>query len=388
MPDNNAAIRAHRSLILEHLYKLITANMLAAVATPFTQLPEYKHTIEPLISDLATSMHQGIKAYQTSPHTARPVQASIIWQSGSTTLERHPTSMGQNAKNQQPILLIPSLINRANILNLDHDISFATSLCQSGFDVYTLNWNTPSKAEADFSINDYIQQRILPAIVHLNQTLKTPPHLMGYCMGGTMAAAAASMAQNNIASLTMLAAPWDFHEPDNSISFRMQAYLMSATPVMAAQGHLPPDWIQLLFTSLDPLFAFNKFVKFAKIQPHSPDARRFVIVEDWLNDGVPLTTPAALQALEGWYIKNEPANGVWTVGQNLITEHSITVPVCVIASANDKLVPYQSAAKFMQQNESVTRISPPLGHIGMMVSSRAPKLVWQPLQNWLHKIAA
>lgn len=357
------------------------ACMLAAAATPIAQDPDHKTNIETLISSLAGNMKKGMDAYRASPHQAERPPQDIIWQSGSTTLERYPQNgAGQGA----PILLIPSLINRADILDLDKTISFTRFLAQQGFDVYTLNWHAPSQAEVDFSLNDYIEKRIIPALSHI----KGKPHIIGYCMGGTLAAALGAIKPNAIKSLTLLATPWDFQQPDKTLSLRMQAFLMSATPVMATKGELPPDWIQLLFTTIDPLFAFNKFVKFANLDALSDDARRFVIVEDWLNNGVPLTANAATQALNEWYIQNQPASGVWTVGKHLITEDAITTPVCLIASSVDRLVPFESANAFMQQNESVTRITPPLGHIGMMTSSRAKTLVWEPLSAWLNKIDA
>jgi polyhydroxyalkanoate synthase len=282
-------------------------------------------------------------------------------------------------------LLVPSLINRHDILDLDPAHSFAAYLSDNGFDPYILAWGPPADAERTLTINDYITQRLLPALDGLNKR-KGPVHMLGYCMGGTMAAAATSILKNQteqIASLTLLAAPWDFQAGDRTLSMRMQAFAMTAEPVMDATGTLPVDWIQALFASIDPLFAFNKFRAFAEMDKDSPEARRFVIVEDWLNDGVDLTAPAARQALHEWYVDNQPVNGVWTIGPDIVDVSKIKVPTLVVAAANDRLVPQQSALAIMQQIDAGQSLTPDIGHIGMMASPRATKAVWQPVVDFL-----
>lgn len=378
MPNKNAANKPTRVLNLAHLHMHTTACMLAAAATPMALDPNTAPQIQGLVKSLADEMQRGIDAYQQSTHDANRPPQQTVWQSGATTLQRFNDN-NDGAK----ILLIPSLINRADILNLDAGHSFTEFLAGQGFDVYTLNWGSPDAAESTFDINAYITQRLLPALNHINGKV----HIIGYCMGGTIATAAAVICPDKIASLTMLATPWDFHAPDQTLSLRMQAFLATATPVMTTKGVLPVDWIQLLFTAIDPLFAFNKFRKFRTLSPESDEARRFVIVEDWLNNGVPLTALAAYQALHDWYIQNQPMNGVWTIDAHLISDALITCPTCIIAPSKDRLVPTESAFGFMQQNESVKRMSPPLGHIGMMVSPKAKAQVWEPLANWLCNIA-
>ena len=44
-------------------------------------------------------------------------------------------------------------------------------------------------------------------------------------------------------------------------------------------------------------------------------ARRFVVLEDWLNDGVPLAAPVAREVLSGWYGANTPAAGAWRLAR-------------------------------------------------------------------------
>lgn len=358
-----------------NLHLFTTACLLSAAAWPMAADPARKDAVLKLVSDMTADMMKGLDAYRASGAKADRTQHTCVWQEGSSRLL-------QIANKGDPVLLVPSLINRADILDLDNQHSFAAFLVGEGYAPYILDWGPPTADEAAFTIDDYVIRRLYPALGQLKN-----PHVIGYCMGGTMAAGAiAALAdQSNIRSLTLLAAPWDFHAGDAGLATRMQAFHASAQGVMTATQTLPVDWIQALFASVDPLFAFNKFRTFAGMDPLSDEARRFVIVEDWLNDGVDLTAPAANQALQNWYVQNEPHNGVWTLGSRLVDAANIKAPTLVVAACGDRLVPAPSALAIMQQIAGAQSLTPDIGHIGMMASDRAKEQVWRPIAAWLHK---
>ena len=148
-------------------------------------------------------------------------------------------------------------------------------------------------------------------------------------------------------------------------------------------GQLPIDLIQTLFFALDPLLVVRKFVRFGRLETASPQARQFVAVEDWLNDGVPLAGPVAEQCFRMWYGENAPAKGNWRIADKAINPTEVSVPSFVIIPSQDRIVPPASAAILAAQIPGAVRLEPPLGHIGMVVGGTAPQKVWQPLARWL-----
>lgn len=360
-----------------NLHLFTTACMLTAAALPAASDPQQRRKVLDLVERMTGEMMEGLKAYRAASHAAQRHMYDTVWEAGSSRLLRLSLPA---AKNACPVLLVPSLVNRFAILDLDVQHSFAGYLAQAGYDVHILDWGAPGESEKTFRIDDYILQRLYPALERLNR-----PHVIGYCMGGTMAAGAVAALddQTNIRSLTLLAAPWDFKAGDPNMPMRMNAFALSAGPVMEATSRLPVDWIQALFASVDPLFAFNKFRAFAQMDPHGEEARRFVIVEDWLNDGVDLTAAAANQALQQWYIENQPVNGVWTIGPRIADASYIKVPALVVAAGADRLVPAPSALAIAAQIDAGQTLEPDIGHIGMMASPRAIKAVWDPVVQFL-----
>ncbi len=382
---DGAALPRHALPRPFNMHLFTTACMLTAAAWPMASDPAKRDAVLRLVSDMADEMMRGVGAYKQAEHRAVRAQHAVVWQKGSSRLLRIEGAK----KNAVPVLLVPSLINRYDILDLDAQHSFTLFLRDEGFAPYIIDWGQPGEDERQFTVDDYILDRLYPALENLNR-----PHVVGYCMGGTMAAGAIAALDNqtNIRSLSLLAAPWDFHAGDDTIAARMHAFALTAEGVMQATGVLPVDWIQALFSSIDPLFAFNKFRSFADMDADSPEARRFVIVENWLNDGVDLTAPAARQALMRWYGDNEPANGVWTVGKKLVDAASIRVPTLVVAAGNDRLVPQPAALALYEQMAyaqiaAAEKLTPEIGHIGMMASTRAKALVWEKLAGFLRQKA-
>ena len=130
-------------------------------------------------------------------------------------------------------------------------------------------------------------------------------------------------------------------------------------------GMLPTDVIQALFVGLDPSLAVRKFRAFARMDPTSDRATRFVALEDWLNDGVPLAAPVARQCFDDWYGANRPVTDEWRIAGRAILPSEITVPSLAVVPATDRIVPPSSASALADALPDCDRLSPPLGHIGM-----------------------
>jgi poly[(R)-3-hydroxyalkanoate] polymerase subunit PhaC len=139
----------------------------------------------------------------------------------------------------------------------------------------------------------------------------------------------------------------------------------------------------LLFVALDPFLAERKFVRFAGLDPQSAAAREFVALEDWLNDGVPLARPVALECARSWYRDNRPARGEWRVAGRRVRPAALRRPALVVLPSRDKIVPPQGAAPLAAVIRGAAVLRPALGHIGMMASHQAPRAVWDPIAEWL-----
>jgi polyhydroxyalkanoate synthase subunit PhaC len=323
----------------------------------------------------------GLDRYRHHPYRRALEDPPALWQEGSTRLLDY-------GGGGLPVLVVPSLINRAYILDLTEGKSLLRFLVAEGLRPLLVDWGKPDAIERGFSLTDYIAGRLEAAAGAAAAAAGAPVGVLGYCMGGLLALALAERRPGLVAGLALLASPWDFHAERAG-----QARLLGeiATPLarsFAALGEVPVDVLQMLFAALDPLLALRKFSRFAGLAPGCPEERDFVAVEDWLNDGVPLALPVAQECLGGWYGANTPGRGRWRVAGRPVLPQRVERPSLVILPAQDRIVPPRTAVALAERLPAAERLTAPLGHIGMIMAREAPRVVWRPLAQWLQRHAA
>jgi polyhydroxyalkanoate synthase subunit PhaC len=319
----------------------------------------------------------GVERYRRHPYRRDLAEPPLLWQEGTTRL------LDYRPRGGPPVLVVPSLINRAYILDLAPGQSLLRHLAAQGLRPLLLDWGAPGAAERRFGLGDYITQRLEPAAAVARQAGGAPPIVLGYCMGGLLALALAARKPALVSALALLATPWRFHA-ERAEQARLLGTL--AEPIArshAALGEVSVDVLQALFAAQDPLLALRKFSRFAELPQDSAAARGFVALEDWLNDGVPLPIPVARECLGGWYGEDLPGRGKWRVGGKAIRPREIDKPALIVVPAQDRIVPPATAAALADELPRAETLTPRLGHIGMIVARDAPSAVWAPLADWL-----
>ncbi|MFC7551455.1 alpha/beta fold hydrolase [Pseudoroseomonas wenyumeiae] len=133
--------------------------------------------------------------------------------------------------------------------------SMLRHLAARGCRVLLLDWGWPGEVERRFTLTDYIAGRLERALAAPPVAALGPVALVGYCMGGLLALAAALRRPERVRALALLATPWDFAAGGPEAAERargLAALLPGLEPVLQATGSLPVDAIQSLFAMLDP----------------------------------------------------------------------------------------------------------------------------------------
>lgn len=339
-----------------------------------------------------TEMVRGIQMYQAHPFNGNHPEVKPIWSEGTLSIMKLAGSSRQQHEGAAPLLLVPSLINKANILNLTEERSLLKWLNEQRVEAYLLDWGDIAQSGDDgddLDISDLVQDRLCCAIKALSAEHGRPIDVLGYCMGGTLLVAATHFVREYIRKLVFLAVPWDFHAPsdkvENDLAKMVRILSPSILPEIKRKGYLPSEYTQALFASLGAEGSVHKFVKFSTMDQEALDTELFIAAEDWLNDGIDLPGKIAEECIQGWFLDNKPAKGEWSVGSKLIAPDYIDNDCLVIASRKDNLVPFQSAASLYRQMSSsrATLIEPDMGHVGLIVGKNAVGMVWKPLFEWL-----
>jgi len=301
---------------------------------------------------MAAEALTGLRAYEQAPRRERPPPKPEIARVRGATL-RDYGGEGPAA------VLVPSLINPPRILDLDEEVSLTGALAAMGRRALLLDWGK-ADLRSELSVAGHIEQLLLPLLRSMNE----PFALIGYCLGGTMAIAAANLVE--VERVATLAAPWNFARyPDNSHQ-ALQDMWRHSQAAAKALGALPMEVLQAAFWSLDPERTVRKFAEFGHFDRESDDARRFVELEEWANEGEPLPYPAARELVEGLFGEDLTGLGAWQVGGRPMSDE-FTVPALHLTAERDLIAPPQTAA-------AGDVVAIPSGHVGMIVGSARARL--------------
>lgn len=337
---------------------------------------------EPAEQRLFQDFVRGLHAYWRHPYRRVADEPPAVWSLGATRLLDFGPADGF------PVLVVPSLINRAYVLDLMPGRSLLRYLGRHGIRPYLLDWGEPGPLERRLTLSDHVVERLGGALSHLNRAFAPAPILLGYCMGGLLALALAALRPRDVAGLGLLAVPWDFHRGGPDPASFQSLVARPGTMLAGGLGALPVDLIQTLFAGVDPQAVPRKFARFARLPPDAPEAVGFVAIEDWLNDGVPLAAEVARECLLGWYGWNRPARGRWQVAGRTIRPEALDLPALVAIPARDRIVPRASAEPLAAALPQASVLRPAGGHVGMVAGAKAERELWRPLVRWLHGLAA
>lgn len=321
----------------------------------------------------------GIAAYRRHPYRRNMPEPPMLWAEGETRLLDYGAGLRRGAPTA---LFVPSLVNRAHVLDLAEGASMLRWLRSAGVRPLLLDWGWPGEAERSFTLTDYVAGR-------LERALDAAPRrliLAGYCMGGLLALAMALRRPERIRALALLATPWDFHAANAEAARLLGRMVPIFEPALAFAAALPVDLLQLLFAALDPFGVSAKYRAFARLNPDSDRARLFVALEDWLNDGIPLAAPVARECLAGWYGANTPGRLAWRIAGMPVDPRRLRLPTFVAVPERDRIVPPESARPLADLIAGARLHAPAAGHIGMVAGSSAESALWRPLRDWLGSV--
>lgn len=329
----------------------------------------------------AREMLAGISRYLETPYTRDAKEPPVLWKTGNARL----LDYGEKAPSI-PILFVPSLINRYYILDLKKERSFLRYLASQGLRPIVLDWGAPGKKEADFDLEAYTSEILLPAIDYLYAHTGEKIALAGYCMGGVLAIAAAQLDRKKVSSLSLFATPWDFHCKQFAPFVVEPGWHRMIDSLLSNQPLMPADVVQSLFYMTDPWVFENKFRRFFGMNPASNAAQNFIALEHWVNDGIPMTARVARDCLLGWAQQNWLADGKWIMAGNTINPRKLNLPTFIAIPKNDHVVPFDCAWPLADMIKNATVLQPSAGHVGMIVGQHAKRELWEPFAEWLRRI--
>jgi polyhydroxyalkanoate synthase len=144
---------------------------------------------------------------------------------------------------ERPMLIVPPWINKFYILDLREKNSLIKWSVEQGHTVFVISWVNPDETLADKDFASYMHEGIFAALDAIEtQTGENEVNAVGYCLGGTLLAAAlawlAAKKQQRIVSATFLTTLTDFSEPGELGVFIDEGQVANLEKKMFERGYL------------------------------------------------------------------------------------------------------------------------------------------------------
>lgn len=323
----------------------------------------------PFVPDWARGIELG-----STPHRE-------IFRRGNMRLLQYEAAVGVRA-HAIPIVVIPSMINKHYILDLLPGASFVEALCLAGYRVHAIEWLQPHSSDRFLSIDDLFKLRINRALELVAERSPTGRiHLVGQCLGGTLALIEALLRPERIETLTLMTTPVDFSHAGQLGSWAQAPLDVDA--LTAAYGNIPSSLLQSSFKLLKPSLSLNKVRKIVDRWRDEEFMRAFLALEMWSSDNVDFPAECYKFLIEELYRENKLAKGELEVEGRVLSLQSLEVPVYDVVASDDHIVPNSMRLPAGSEANEITRREFRGGHLGAVIGGGARKTFWPELIVWL-----
>ncbi len=292
-----------------------------------------------LDADAVRAQRERINAILAAP--AEPVvwvdrSAERLPVEGKASLRYYP-ALGEAAG--RPLLLVYSLVNSPQVLDLARGSSFVESLQGLGHSVYLLDWGRPDASDAGLSLADYVCGYLRSAVrVVQRHGAARSVDLLGICQGGTLALCLASLAPDALHRLVTLVTPVDFHTPGDVLAHLAGA--LDLPGLLAPDGNLPGAMLGGVFALLRPLRG-DGAVRAPWLQRADDAAKRERLrrLRAWQGDYPDQAGRAWLEFVTGCYRDNGLVRGALVLDGHTVDLSCLSLPILNVYARADHVVP-------------------------------------------------
>jgi polyhydroxyalkanoate synthase len=288
---------------------------------------------------------------------------------------------------KEPVLVCYALVNRAYILDLQDDKSVIRQLLNRGFDVYMIDWGTPSEADRSLRLADYVRgflKNVVDFVLQREHVAQL--NLLGYCMGGAMSTMFTALHPELIKNLILLAAPIDFSNRQSLLHLWTDEKNFDIDALIDTYGNCPAPFLQGAFVMMKPVQNFyEKYYTFYDKMYDPRFVENYFAMEKWVNDNIPIAGETFREFVKFLYQRNQLVKGEFRLGDAPVKLEKITCPLLLLTAKDDHLVAPESTEGILPHvgSKDVKSMTIKAGHVGLVVSSKAQKEFWPEATRWI-----
>ncbi len=344
--------------------------------------------VENLAADLQRG--QGALAISQTDLDAYQVGVNVATSPGKVVFRNRVFELIQYAPatktvHEVPLLIFPPWINKFYILDLQPKNSMIKWLTDRGHTVFLVSWVNPDQDTAETDFEDYMREGVYAAVQAVQDaTGLARMNSVGYCVGGTLLAAAlahmAKTGDDRVQSATFFASQADFKYAGDLLVFADAAGIQFLEAKMDQHGGvLDARTMSDTFNALrsnDLIWNYVVDNYYIGKQPPPFDLLY------WNADQTRMPKALHLYYLRNFYGNNALSEGKLTLMGEELSLKDVTIPIFMQSSKEDHIAPalsvYRSANAFGGPAEFIVAGS---GHIAGVINHPDAK----KYQYWTNK---
>jgi polyhydroxyalkanoate synthase subunit PhaC len=279
---------------------------------------------------------------------------------------------------RRPLVMVPPCINKYYILDLQPENSFVAYAVAEGNTVFMVSWRNIEAEQGHYTWDDYLEQGVFQALRVASEITKSEQvNALGFCVGGTLLGAALAVLSakkdDRVASATFLTTMLDFSDTGQIGVFVDEPSVAAREASIGAGGIMPGTQLDFVFSILranDLVWPYvvNNYLKGAR--PAAFDLLH------WNSDGTNLPGPMFCYYLRNTYLENKLCVPGALVNCGVAVDlRNVTVPVFLLSSREDHIVPWRSAYRTLNHLGSADKmfVLGASGHIAGVINPPASK---------------
>jgi polyhydroxyalkanoate synthase len=307
----------------------------------------------------------------------------LVWKRDKVRLWRYRSD---DRRFGPPVLIVHSLVSKSYILDLLPGTSMVEYLIGEGFDVFLLDWMPPDPADAENTLETYVDDYIPHAIEALLQEADADElTLIGYCYGGVLTLLlAAAHPEVPVRNLMVMATPCDYGEM-GFMSNMFRDGRLNPEDVIDETGLVPSSALDEGFQSLKPTEYVTQRVNFFQNLWNDEFVEGFLAIAIWARDQVSFPGGVFRQTVERLIRQNALLKGVIPHGRGEVRLRDITCPFLNAYAEQDTITPAASSEPLagLVGSDDVGELRLESGHIGFVAGRQAAKVARPQIREWL-----